>query len=78
MLIAVVIAVRNSHVVKKAQNVQYVFSLISDDSSFKSIVIGVSIGVGVLIAVVFGLAILWVLMRRTSRKENTTVNFGMR
>ncbi|XP_067031991.1 fibroblast growth factor receptor 3-like isoform X2 [Acropora muricata] len=48
-----------------------------DDSSFKTIVIGASIGVGVLIAVVFGLVILWVLMRRTSRKENTKVNYEM-
>ncbi|XP_044180706.1 fibroblast growth factor receptor 3-like [Acropora millepora] len=42
-----------------------------DQSSSNSIITGVSIGVGVLIAVVVGLVILWVLRRRNSRKENT-------
>ena len=58
---------------------QIPFSLIfSDHSSFKLIVICVFIGVGVLISVVVGLVILWVLMRRNSRKENTKGNYGMR
>ena len=55
------------------------FSLIfSDRSSYKFIVIGVSIGIGVLISVVVGLVILWVLIRRNSRKENTKGDYGMR
>ncbi|XP_067056838.1 fibroblast growth factor receptor 2-like isoform X2 [Acropora muricata] len=44
----------------------------SDDNSSSSLIVtGVSIGAGVLIAVVVGLVILWVLIRRNSRKENT-------
>ncbi|XP_067030317.1 fibroblast growth factor receptor 1-A-like isoform X2 [Acropora muricata] len=43
----------------------------SDEHSFNSLVVGISIGVGVLIAVVVGSVILWVLRRRNSRKENT-------
>ncbi|XP_015764605.1 PREDICTED: vascular endothelial growth factor receptor 1-like isoform X2 [Acropora digitifera] len=42
-----------------------------DQSSSNLIVTGVSIGVGVLIAVVVGSVILWVLRRRNSKKENT-------
>ena len=42
------------------------------------IVTGVAIGVGVLIAVVVGSVILWVLIRRNSRKENTKGDYGMR
>ena len=53
------------------------FSLISDHSSSNLSVIGASIGVGVFIAVVVGLVILWVLIRRNSRKENTKGNYGM-
>ena len=53
------------------------FSLISDHS-FNSIVVGVSIGVVVLIAVVVGSMILWVRRRRNSRKENTKDDYGMR
>jgi len=41
------------------------------------IVTGVSIGVGVLIAVVVGSVILWVLRRRNSRKENNKDDYGM-
>ena len=47
------------------------FSLISDHSSLNMTVTGASIGVGILIAVVVGLVILWVLMKRNPRKENT-------
>ena len=55
------------------------FSLIfSDQSSSNLIVTGVSIGAGVLIAVVVGLVILWVLIRRNSRKENNKGDYGMR
>ena len=55
------------------------FSLIfSDRSSYKFIVNGVSIGIGVLISVVVGLVILWALIRRNSRKENTKGDYGMR
>ena len=53
------------------------FFVVSDHSSFNSIVIGASTGVGVLIAVIVGLVILWVLMRRNSRKENTKGDYGM-
>ena len=53
------------------------FSLISDHS-FNSIVVGISIGVGVLIAVVVGSVILWVRRRGNSRKENTKGDYGMR
>ncbi|XP_074634424.1 fibroblast growth factor receptor 3-like isoform X2 [Acropora palmata] len=49
----------------------------SDDHSFHSIVVGVSIGVGVLIAVVVGSVILWVLRRRNSRKENAKGDYEM-
>lgn len=52
------------------------FSLISDHS-FNSIVVGVSVGVVVLIAVVVGSMILWVRRRRNSRKENTKGDYGM-
>ncbi|XP_044180726.1 fibroblast growth factor receptor 4-like [Acropora millepora] len=48
-----------------------------DQSSSNLIVTGVSIGVGVLISVVVGLLILWVLMRRNSRKENTKGDYEM-
>ena len=54
------------------------FDFFSDHSPFSLIVTGVSIGVGVLIAVVVGLVILWVLIRRKSRKENTKSDCGMR
>ncbi|XP_067056810.1 fibroblast growth factor receptor 3-like isoform X1 [Acropora muricata] len=47
-----------------------------DRSSYKFIVIGVSIGIGVLVSVV-GLVILWVLIRRNSRKENTKDDYEM-
>ena len=50
------------------------FSLISDYSS--SIVIGASCGVGVLIAVVVGVLIWWVLMRRKPRQEYTKDDYG--
>ena len=50
------------------------FCLISDYSS--SIVIGASCGVGVLIAVVVGVLIWWVLMRRKSRQEYTNGDYG--
>ena len=53
------------------------FSFISEHSSVKLIVIGASIGVGVLIAVIVGLVILWVFMRRNTRKENTKGDYGM-
>ncbi|XP_015749898.1 PREDICTED: interference hedgehog-like isoform X2 [Acropora digitifera] len=48
-----------------------------DQSSSNLIVTGVSIGIGVLIAVVVGLVILWVLIRRNSRKENTKGDYEM-
>ncbi|XP_067033062.1 fibroblast growth factor receptor 1-like isoform X2 [Acropora muricata] len=48
-----------------------------DHSPFSLIVTGVSIGVGVLIAVVVGSVILWVLIGRKSRKENTKSNCEM-
>ncbi|XP_015777383.1 PREDICTED: fibroblast growth factor receptor 3-like isoform X2 [Acropora digitifera] len=48
-----------------------------DQSSSNLIVTGVFIGVGVLISVVVGLVILWVLMRRNSRKENTKGDYEM-
>jgi len=47
------------------------------NSSSNLIVTGVSIGVGVLIAVVVGSVILWVLRRRNSRKENNKDDYGM-
>ena len=53
------------------------FSLISGHSSFNSIVIGASIGAGVLLTVIVGFVILWVLRRRNSRKENTKGDYGM-
>ena len=53
------------------------YFIFSDSSSFNLIVTGVSIGVGALIAVVVGSAILWVLIRRNSRKENTKGDYGM-
>ncbi|XP_015769888.1 PREDICTED: fibroblast growth factor receptor 2-like isoform X8 [Acropora digitifera] len=49
----------------------------SDEHSFNLIVVGISIGVGVLIAVVVGSVILWVLRRRNSRKENTKGDYEM-
>ncbi|XP_015751955.1 PREDICTED: fibroblast growth factor receptor 2-like isoform X3 [Acropora digitifera] len=48
-----------------------------DQPSSNLIVTGVSIGVGVLIAVVVGLVILWVLIRRNSRKENNKDDYEM-
>ncbi|XP_044180729.1 fibroblast growth factor receptor 4-like [Acropora millepora] len=48
-----------------------------DQPSSNLIVTGVSIGVGVLIAVVVGLMILWVLIRRNSRKENNKDDYEM-
>ncbi|XP_067030320.1 fibroblast growth factor receptor 3-like isoform X2 [Acropora muricata] len=48
-----------------------------DQSSSNLIVTGVSIWVGVLIAVVVGLVILWVLIRRNSKKENTKGDYEM-
>ena len=50
------------------------FSLISDHPSL--IVIGASFGVGVLIAVVVGVLIWWVLMRRKPRQEYTKGDYG--
>ena len=52
-------------------------SLISGHSSFNSIVIGASIGAGVLLAVIVGFLVLWVLRRRNSRQENTKGDYGM-
>ncbi|XP_015777403.1 PREDICTED: fibroblast growth factor receptor 4-like isoform X16 [Acropora digitifera] len=50
----------------------------SDDQSLSNLIVtGVSVGVGVLIAVVVGLVILWVLIRRNSRKENTKGDYEM-
>ena len=53
------------------------FSLISGHSSFNSIVIGASIGAGVLLAFIVGFVVLWVLRRRNSRQENTKGDYGM-
>ena len=52
------------------------FSLISDHSSFNLIAVGASFGVGVLIAVVVGVLIWWVLMRRKRRQEYTKGDYG--
>ena len=50
------------------------FSLISDYSS--SIITGASCGAGAVIAVVVGVLIWWVLMRRKSRQEYTKGDYG--
>ena len=79
-----VIAVRNSDMQSRKHEMCnttqfpfFSFFFFSDRSSFNLIVTGVSVGVGVLIAAVVGLVVLWVLIRRNSRKENTKGDYGM-
>ncbi|XP_044180357.1 fibroblast growth factor receptor 2-like [Acropora millepora] len=52
-------------------------TILDGHSSFNSIVIGASIGAGVLLAVIVGFVVLWVLRRRISRQENTKSDYEM-